>query len=390
MRSRDRMMQRFLETSPRIPSTRLELLNHCTPSVLRSIRLLTTLACAVVFFGVPATTPTAHAADSITYPANLRSGGGGGRHLVFLTGDEEYRGEEGLPMLAKLLSVRHGFRCTVLFPLDPDGTINPDNAASLAGSEALESADGLVMMLRFRRWPDAVMQRFADAVDRGIPIIALRTSTHAFRFPEKAPTAFRAFNSFGRDVLGEGWVSHWGPNRQGATLSVVEAVNARHPILRGVGPILADSGVYEAHPVADATILLRGQVLSGMKVSDPPATFAKVRASDGVSQPVNEPMMPVAWFRERAREGGKPQRIVCTTLGAASDLTDEDLRRLVINSVYWSFGLFIPGRADARVVDPYAPTPYRFGGYLRGVRPADHAIGHKLPSATPAASGPTP
>jgi hypothetical protein len=101
-------------------------------------------------------------------------------------------------------------------------------------------------------------------------------------------------------------------------------------------------------------------------------------------------MMPVAWFRERAREGGKPQRIVCTTLGAASDLTDEDLRRLVINSVYWSFGLFIPGRADARVVDPYAPTPYRFGGYLRGVRPADHAIGHKLPSATPAATGPTP
>lgn len=334
--------------------------------------------------------PTKHAAESITYPANLRSGGGGGRHLVFLTGDEEYRGEEGLPMLAKLLSVRHGFRCTVLFPLDPDGTINPDNATSLAGSEALESADAVVMMLRFRRWPDAVMQRFADAVARGIPIIALRTSTHAFRFPENSPTAFRAFNTFGRDVLGEGWVSHWGPNRQGATLSVVEAAHARHPILRGVGPILADSGVYETHPVADATILLRGQVLSGMNASDPPATYSKVRTSDGVEQPVNQPMMPVAWCRERAREGGKPQRIVCTTLGAASDLADEDLRRLVVNSVYWSLGLFVPGRADARVVDPYSPTPYRFGGYRRGVRPADHAIGHTLPGGPPAPSGPAP
>jgi len=309
---------------------------------------------------------------------------------VFLTGDEEYRGEEGLPMLAKLFSVRHAFRCTVLFPLDPDGTINPDNAASLAGSEALESADGIVMMPRFRRWPDAVMRRFADAVARGVPIIGLRTSTHAFRFPDDAPTSFRSFNTFGRDILGEGWVSHWGPNREGATLTVVEAAQARHPILRGVGPILADSGVYETHPVADAALLLRGQVLSGMNAADPPATYTKARRSDGMEQPVNDPMMPVAWCRELPRPDGKPQRIVCTTLGAASDLADEDLRRLVINAVYWSFGLFVPGRADVRVVDPYTPSPYRFGGFRRGLRPADHAIGKVLPGGPPAESGPGP
>lgn len=355
-----------------------------------TLRLLAGLALAGLFRDGAAAAPPAPAADSITYAANLRAGGGAGRHLVFLTGDEEYRGEEGLPMLAKLLSVRHGFRCTVLFPLDPDGTINPENAASLAGSEALESADGVVMMLRFRRWPDAVMQRFADAVTRGVPIIALRTSTHAFRFPDHAPTAFRAFNTFGRDVLGEGWVSHWGPNHQGATLTLVEANQARHPLLRGVGQILADSGVYETHPVADATVLLRGQVLSGMNASDPPATYTKARGSDGVEQPVNDPMMPVAWCRERSREGGKPQRVVCTTLGAASDLTNENLRRFIVNSVYWSFGLFVPGRADSRVVDPYTPSPYRFGGYRRGVRPSDHAIGHALPGGPTAPSGPAP
>lgn len=334
--------------------------------------------------------PPARTADTITYPANLRAGGGGGRHLVFLTGDEEYRGEEGLPMLAKLLSVRHGFRCTVLFPLDPDGTINPDNAASLAGSEALQSADGIVMMLRFRRWPDAAMQHFADAVGRGIPIIGLRTSTHAFRFPDEIPTSFRSFNTFGRDVLGEGWVSHWGPNREGATLTVVEPTHARHPLLRGVGPILADSGVYETHPVADATLLLRGQVLSGMNASDPPASYTKRRRADGAEQPVNDPMMPVAWCRELPRPDGTAQRIFCTTLGAASDLADEDLRRLVVNAVYWSFGLFVPGRADVRVVDPYTPSPYRFGGFRRGLRPADHAIGKVLPGGPPAESGPAP
>ena len=61
------------------------------------------------------------------------AGPGHGKHIVFLTGDEEYRSEEGLPMLAKILSQRHGFQCTVLFAVDPDGTINPDNQSSLPG-----------------------------------------------------------------------------------------------------------------------------------------------------------------------------------------------------------------------------------------------------------------
>jgi hypothetical protein len=63
---------------------------------------------------------------SVSYAA--RPGAGQGRHIVFLAGDEEYRSEEGLPMLAKILSQRHGFKCTVLFSVDPDGTINPKTA----------------------------------------------------------------------------------------------------------------------------------------------------------------------------------------------------------------------------------------------------------------------
>ena len=66
----------------------------------------------------------------MTYP--VKPGPGNGKHVVFLSGDEEYRSEEGLPMLAKILSQRHGFKTTVLFSLDPDGTINPKNGASLS------------------------------------------------------------------------------------------------------------------------------------------------------------------------------------------------------------------------------------------------------------------
>jgi len=330
----------------------------------------------------------ARAGTSITYPAG--PGPGAGRHLVFLTGDEEYRGEEGLPMLAKILSQRHGFRCTVLFALDPDGTINPDNNASVPGSEALDSADGIVMALRFRRWPDEAMGRFAAAVARGVPITALRTSTHAFRFPEGHPTAYRRFNDFGREVLGENWVSHWGANRRGATRGVIEPGAEKDPILRGVEGIFGDSGVYETHPVAGSRILVRGQVLNGMRPDDPPdVKQRKVRKADGVEQGINDPMMPVAWTRVNVNANGTRNQVFCTTMGAATDLANEGLRRLVVNAVLAGFGLEIPERTDVRVVDPYEPAPYAFKGFRRGLTPADHALGKALPPGLPRpAAGP--
>src|SRR5258706_8204934 len=191
------------------------------------------LFASLLLLGV--TTLASAAQSSVVYPS--KDGPGHGKHIVFLTGDEEYRGEEGLPMLAKILSQRHGFKCTVLFALDPDGTINPDNNTSVGGIAALDSADGIVMALRFRQWPDAAMKHFADAVARGVPIVALRTSTHAFRFPADSTSSYVRFNDFGREVLGENWVSHWGANRRGATRGVIEPGAENDPILRGVADV---------------------------------------------------------------------------------------------------------------------------------------------------------
>ncbi|MEI8089472.1 MAG: hypothetical protein WCG63_07735 [Opitutaceae bacterium] len=318
---------------------------------------------------------------SITYPAS--SGPGQTKHIVFLTGDEEYRSEEGLPMLAKILSQRYGFTCTVLFALDPDGTINPDNNTSLSDPAALDRADGIVMGLRFRQWPDATMQHFAAAVSRGIPIVALRTSTHAFNFPAKSSSAYKSFNNFGREVLGENWVSHWGANRRGATRGIIEPGAESDPLLRGVTAIFGDSGVYETHPVADSKILVRGQVLTGMSPTDAPDTYLKKRKSDGVEQPINEPLMPIAWTRLNHNTNGTTNRVFCTTMGAASDLANEDFRRLVINAVLAGFAIEIPERTDVSYIDAYTPTPYAFKGYRRGLTPADHALGQALRAGTP-------
>jgi type 1 glutamine amidotransferase len=309
--------------------------------------------------------------DWITYPA--KNGPGKGKHLVFLTGDEEYRSEEGLPMLAKILSQRHGFKCTVLFAIDADGTIDPNNTKSLPGAEALDSADAIVMLLRFRTYPDETMKHFVDAVQRGVPIVALRTSTHAFSMPGNS--AYKSYSRFGKIVLGEQWVDHWGRHKKEATRGLVEADAKDDPLLRGVADIFGDSDVYEAYPPADAKVLVRGQVLKGMKPSDPPAVYNRKRTSDKQEQDINDPMMAVAWTRLVKNDAGKENKVFCTTMGAATDLQNEGLRRLVVNAVYWGLGLDVPAQADVAYVDEYRPTMYGFKGFKKGVRPSDLAIG---------------
>src|SRR5207253_5486188 len=110
---------------------------------------------------------------------------------VLVSGDEEYRSEEALPQLAKILARHHGFKCTVLFAVDPkDGTINPNVNNNIPGLEALKTADLMVIFTRFRDLPDEQLKHIVDYVESGKPIIGLRTATHAFNL--------KASKSYGR------------------------------------------------------------------------------------------------------------------------------------------------------------------------------------------------
>src|SRR6478672_6172057 len=110
------------------------------------------------------------AADRVAYQG--KEGPGKGKNIVLISGDEEYRSEEGLPMLGKILSQRHGFRCTVVFSVNPDGTINPNKQESISNAAALDGADAIVILTRYRKWPAQDMQHFIGAYNRGVPIIA--------------------------------------------------------------------------------------------------------------------------------------------------------------------------------------------------------------------------
>jgi len=78
----------------------------------------------------------ARAADPqqfVTYEG--KDGPGKGKHIVLIAGDEEYRSEESMPMLGRLLAERHGFTCTVLFSVDPKtGEISPKTANNTPGT----------------------------------------------------------------------------------------------------------------------------------------------------------------------------------------------------------------------------------------------------------------
>ncbi len=329
--------------------------------------------CGVVA-AISALVPSALADD----PWIVLEGGDGpgrGKQVVLVSGDEEYRSEEGLPQLAKILARRHGFRCTVLFAVDPhDGTINPNQSDNIPGLEALDKADLLVILTRFRDLPDDQMRHVVDYVESGRGVVGLRTATHAF-----APKGERKFarygwqskeweGGFGRQVLGETWINHHGQHGKQSTRGIIVPSMKDHPILRGIhdGDIWGPTDVYGVRlPLpGDSQPLVLGQVLEGMHPDDSPVVGKQ-----------NEPMMPVAWIRHFAAPSGKRARVFATTMGASQDLLSEGLRRLLVNACYWAVGLEeqIPAKSNVELVGAYKPTPFGFGAFTKGVKPADTA-----------------
>jgi hypothetical protein len=300
---------------------------------------------------------------------------GEGKHVVLISGDDEYRSEETMPQLGKILSTRLGFTCTVLFPIDPaDGTIKPPFQTNIPGLEALDNADLMVLGLRFRNLPDEQMAHFDKYIQSGKPIVALRTSTHSFNLPEGSTYEKYTWTSkvpgweggFGKQVLGETWVAHHGDHGKQATRGIFAPGAEHSPILKGIknGEIFGPTDVYTVTlPLpGDSKPVLLGEVVAGMDPKDP--------AAEGVK---NDPMMPVAWTKTYKGDSGKASRIFTTTMGASQDLENEAFRRMIVNACLWGLGMEnqIPEKTDVELVGEYHPTPFRFGGHANGVKPSD-------------------
>ena len=284
---------------------------------------------------------------------------GKGQHIVFVTGEEYYRSEEGMSMFAKILARHHGFKCTVLFSIDPaTDFINPNQSKNIPGLEALDRADLLVIFARFRELPDADMKHIVDYVNAGKPVLGIRNATHAFRYPPNSNSPYRTWDfssgkwpgGFGQQILGDTWIAHFGKFQQESTLALVNESQKKNPVLRDVADtIFCHTDVNSVQRLTtNEVVLFHGRVLSGLQPTDPPVTDNR-----------NNVRMPFAWFKTYTAPSGKQGRTFATTAGASLDFLSEDLRRLMVNAMLSLTGheQEIPEKTNVAFVDEYQPKP---------------------------------
>ena len=289
-------------------------------------------------------------ADDYVLKVKGASGSSKGKTIVLVSGDEEYRSEESMPMLAQILAKHHGFHCIVLFSWDETGSyIDPDNQQGVRGWEYLDEADLMLIGTRFRTPDKESRKHIASFLKAGKPVVGIRTSTHAFKGKELIAEGL-TLGQFGPSIIGDGWVAHHGKHKIQGTRAVIEKGRKDHPILNGVADIFVPSDVYTIRALTDAdTILMRGQATETL---DP--------KSKAVTGEKNNPMMPIAWLHPYQVQGGRKGTTFTTTAGASIDLVSEDLRRMLVNAVYYLTGLDVPHRAEVTPVKPYKPTFYGF------------------------------
>lgn len=306
----------------------------------------------------------------LTYPGG--NGPGKGKRIVLIAADQEYRSEESMPMLAKILSAHHGFDCTVLFAVNDKGEVDPTMPVypekgkpfkehHIPGLEHLATADLVIFFPRLLTLPMSERELIVKYIDSGRPIISIRTGNHGFH----AALPYKINGKqvrWGEDVLGGSFMSHHGNWQADSTRGIIVAEQKDHPILTGVSDIWGKSDVYRTYKEGtslptNCTALVWGQPLLGRKQDDPP-------------NPKLEPL-PVAWFKHWQTSDGKKARVFHTTMGSAHDFQSAGLRRMIINAAYWCMGLesAISPTRSVDIVGTYQPRESGFNYQKLGVVP---------------------
>ena len=299
--------------------------------------------------------------NPVVFPAQ---GTAKGKKIVFIASDHEYRSEETCPALARILAKHHGFDTVVCFGVDSNGEIKA-GASDIKGLEHLKDADGCVMFTRFQNLPDDQMAHIDDYLNRGGPILGLRTSTHGFKIPKGSKYYKYDFrypgddykNGFGHQVLGQTWVGHYGKNHQQSTRIDILPGKKDHPILRGAKGIHVHAGGYNAEPQNDWEILTMAQPLMSMQ-------------PDGAPDP-SKPPMASEWTRQYTGKNGSKGRVFTSLYGASEDILNPGYRRMIVNAIYWTVGLEGEIKADSGIdfVGEYKPNTFRGGGNATGIKP---------------------
>jgi type 1 glutamine amidotransferase len=229
---------------------------------------------------------------------------------MFLIGEAEYASQVSMPPLIREFEERCHWRTTTC-PSDPieDGR----DVYEFVGMESLADVDVLVVFTRFRRLSGRQMEMLLRYVEEGRPVVALRTSTHSFDFPEGSP--YRRYNDeFGEMLFGTPWRYHHGHSSR--TDVEVVAGKEGHPILKDVEAAFSvRSWLYHVLPLPETCDFLLEGTAVDTEIEDP----KRIRRN------------PVAWTN--VHRGG---RVFYTSLGHPEDFQSASFRNLVMNGILWA------------------------------------------------------
>ncbi|NQT51184.1 ThuA domain-containing protein [bacterium] len=227
--------------------------------------------------------------------------------VVLVAGETHHYGSEGnLRLLTEALRRKHGMCATLLVV---------EGQHDLHGAELIDHADLLVLYVRRRVLRAEQMKPIRAYLDAGKPLVAFRTSSHAFALRKgKGPEGTDGWPRFDRDVLGCNYAGHG----SGDSEVRVAPGAAKHPILTGIeGPYRLQETLYRSQPLLEGTTLLMMGRSLGSKISDE----------------------PVAWTY--AYKGG---RVFYTSMGHSTTFQDAWFLRLVVNAVHWAMGRDVPAK----------------------------------------------
>lgn len=206
---------------------------------------------------------------------------------IHLVGVGEYEPAKSLAELKKHLEQNYRVECTASLG---------GNGKKLDNLEPLASADLLVIFARRLNLPEEQMALFRAHWEKGKPVVAMRTSSHAFQPADN--------EIFDRKVLGGDYKG------SGSYTTPFKAIPAKdradHAVLKGIGPIMS-RGYYNNGKLAEDAVVL--QVVESERKTPQPVTWA------------------------HTYKGG---RTVYTSMGVPEDFKDENFRRLLTNAIFWT------------------------------------------------------
>jgi len=222
--------------------------------------------------------------------------------VVFLVAEREYGTADSLRVFHAERLAPAGWQARFV-EAPPEG---PGRDAFPGLPKALSDADLLVLSVRRRAPRVEELAAVRRHLEEGRPLLALRTSSHAFDLRGAQPPAGHAsWEAFDREVLGATYEGHH-PDEECAVRPAAGA--AGHRLLEGVGGFPSSKLYRFGIPGEDVRVLLEGET-------------------------AGEEAEPVAWLHTF---GERRARVFFTSLGSPEDFARPGFLQLLENACAWA------------------------------------------------------